>query len=375
MRGMSSRLVTLIGVLAIAGAVWFAARSRTGAASPVVPGPTHWVATAHQRGIVGYRDPAVAVSPSGRLVAYSEGRQLRVAPVGGGVEVSSSVGAGQIRHLAWVDDLRVVVEDGGAAERWRLHEIGVGTRALWPTSELTGGGASAGVTLRANSLRQLSVSPDGAWVVGTVAGREGPEAWRIRLDGQDLTRLRVTGRPSWPAWASTNEIGCVLQTPEGNRLSTPCGAAPLATTPSLDISGPIAYAPDGVTVYAAAPNPRGFVDLWRVDRTTGAATRVTSTARDSYGPSFAKDGTLVYKTQEYRTTLGELRGGVVRPLTTFQSETPWWHPTLPLVSTTFGTWRRQNRRRQVSGHRARGGRRGRQCGVAGGPSDPDPRGV
>jgi Tol biopolymer transport system component len=63
--------------------------------------------------------------------------------------------------------------------------------------------------------------------------------------------------------------------------------------------------------------------------------------RDSYGPSVARDGSLVYKTQEYRTTLGELRNGAVRPLTTFQSETPWWHPSEQLLSMTYGTWRRQ----------------------------------
>src|SRR5262249_45973981 len=34
------------------------------------------VATAHQLGPVGYRDPAGAISPDGRWVAYSEGRFL-----------------------------------------------------------------------------------------------------------------------------------------------------------------------------------------------------------------------------------------------------------------------------------------------------------
>ena len=124
-------------------------------------------------------------------------------------------------------------------------------------------------------------------------------------------------------------------------LSIPCGAAPLVTSPALAVAGPIAFSPDGAAVYTAAANTRGFVDLWRVERATGDARQMTATARDSYGPSLARDGTVVYKTQEYRTHLGEWRAGTVRPLTTFQSETPWWHPTEPLVSMTFGTWRRQ----------------------------------
>jgi hypothetical protein len=218
---MSSRVITLLGVLAIAIAVWYAAR---GGASPAAATPsstTQWVATAPQRGIVGYRDPAVGVSPSGRLVAYSEGRALRVVPIGGGVEVARALADGQIRHLAWIDDLRVLFEVGDAAEHWRLLEIGVGARALWPTAELSGSGASAGVSVKANSLRQLVASADGAWLAGVVTGREGSELWRIRLDGQELVKVAVDGRPSWPAWTPAGEVGCVLATAAGPRRSTP----------------------------------------------------------------------------------------------------------------------------------------------------------
>lgn len=345
MRAMSTRVVALAAVLMLAGAGWWMAGPRP--AAPVATlaldaPPLQWVATAHQQGIVGYRDPAVAIAPGGRLVAYSEGRMLRLAPVAGGVDVASTRGVGQIRHVAWIDDRRVIFEDGGAAARWQLHEIGVGTRPLWPEATLEGGGASSGTTVSANALRQLSVSPGGAWLAGLVAGREGPELWRVRLDGQELWRSAITtGRPSWPAWASATEMACVLATPAGEGVSSPCGTPPLVTSPDLRVSGPIAFSPDGGTIYAAAANSRGFVDLWRVARATGTAVQLTRTTRDSYGPSVARDGSVVYKTQEYRTHLGEWRDGAVRPLTTFQAETPWWHPTLPLVSMTYGTWRRQ----------------------------------
>lgn len=341
---MSSRVVTLVGVAAIAAAVWFGAAGRGRA--PVVPeapaSTVAWIATAHQRGIVGYRDPAVAIAPGGRLIAYSEGRVLRVRPVGDGVDVSMATADGQVRHLAWIDDRRLVFEDGDAPLRWRLHEIGVGTRPLWPSATLVGTGRTSEMSLDANTLRQLSPSPDGAWLAGVVAGREGPELWRVRLDGQELWRSPIAGgRASWPAWASPTEIACVLSTPQGDRISSPCGEPPLTTAPALRIVGPIAFAPGGETIYAAAANPRGFVDLWRIDRATGRARQVSFTARDSYGPSVARDGTVVYKTQEYRTTLAELADGVTRPLTTFQAETPFWHPTEPRLSMTYGTWRRQ----------------------------------
>ena len=41
-----------------------------------------YVTTAHQLGVVGYRDPAGAISPDGKRFAYSEGRFIRVIPIG-----------------------------------------------------------------------------------------------------------------------------------------------------------------------------------------------------------------------------------------------------------------------------------------------------
>ncbi|MGD9904988.1 MAG: TolB family protein [Vicinamibacterales bacterium] len=340
---MSARLGLLVLVVALgAAALWWRADAPpappAAAETPVV----HWVATAHQRGIIGYRDPAVAVAPGGRLVAYSEGRQVRVLPIGGGVDVGGALGEGQVRHLAWIDDRRLVFEDGGAAARWQLLELGVGTRPLWPSQTLTGTGPTSGVQLGANTLRQLAVSPDGAWLAAIAAGSDGPDLWRVRLDGQELWKTTIAeGRASSPAWASPTEIACVVTSAAGGRVSAPCGAPPLATTPTLDIAGAPAFSPDGAIIYAPAANARGFLDLWRIERATGAARRLTATARDSYGPTVARDGTVVYKTQEYRTFIAELADGAVRPLTTFQAETPWWHPTEPLVSMTYGTWRRQ----------------------------------
>jgi Tol biopolymer transport system component len=343
MRRMSARVGLLLVVVALGGvALWMRAATPPAAVAAAEPPVVHWVATAHQRGIVGYRDPAVAVAPAGRLVAYSEGRQVRVVPIGGGVDVASVLGEGQVRHLAWIDDRRLVFEDGGAAARWQVHEIGVGTRPLWPRATLTGTGPTSGAELPANALRQIAVGPDGAWIAALAAGSDGPELWRVRLDGQELWKTTITGgRASSPAWASSTEIACVVTGPAGPRLSSPCGAPPLATSPVLDIAGTPAFSPDGTAIYAPAANARGFLDLWRIDRQSGAATRITATARDSYGATIARNGAVVYKTQEYRTFLGELADGRVRPLTTFQAETPWWHPTEPLVSMTFGTWRRQ----------------------------------
>lgn len=60
------------------------------------PAPTlSYVTTAHQLGVVGYRDPAGAISPDGRHLAYAEGRFIRVVPIDGGAPVTLVPGGGR----------------------------------------------------------------------------------------------------------------------------------------------------------------------------------------------------------------------------------------------------------------------------------------
>ena len=90
------------------------------------------------------------------------------------------------------------------------------------------------------------------------------------------------------------------------------------------------------------PNDRGMVELWAADLNSRRTRRVSNFSRDAYAPTVAADGTVVFKVQTYRTTLADVafEGGPTRQLTTFQSETPSYHPTRPLIAFTYGTWRR-----------------------------------
>src|SRR5439155_689673 len=92
-----------------------------------------WVADAHQLGPVGYRDPAGALSPDGRWIAYSEGGFLRVRPAGGGPIVELPPGEAQIRNVAWSPDSRMIVADGFESQTgWALYDRVAGSRrALW----------------------------------------------------------------------------------------------------------------------------------------------------------------------------------------------------------------------------------------------------
>jgi len=84
------------------------------------------------------------------------------------------------------------------------------------------------------------------------------------------------------------------------------------------------------------------VDLWSVAAAGGTAQRLTSFSRDTYAPSVAADGTVLFKVQSYRTVVARAAadGGPTDLLASFRSETPSWHPGGALIGITYGTWRR-----------------------------------
>jgi len=224
-------------------------------AAPTAESPTFaYVTTAHQQGVVGYRDPAGAISPDGKKFAYTEGRYIRIVPIGGGTPVSLPPADGQVRFLEWTSNDTVVPRPRAAM---------------------------------------------------SAPMRDGNQA-------------------------------CVVD----RRLVIPCGGEKQALNPDVDVYGPIAFTANHV--YFASPADNGMVALWQANLRTWGARRITSFSRDAYAPSVAGDGTVVFKVQSYRTHLADVpaEGGDTRQLTTFQSETPSYHPSQPLVAFTYGTWRR-----------------------------------
>lgn len=261
------RSLILSGVIAAGlSALVLARQSSTPADLPRLS----YVATAHQHGVVGYRDPVGAISPDGTRIAYTEGRFIRVVALGGGPPVTLAPGNGQIRSLAWIDNTTIAAEDPAPSRRWWGYRIGEDAR--FPTSAPNAGAA------------------------------------------------------------------CVANA----RVTLPCGASPLTLDINRDVFGPVALSPDGGTVYFSAPNDRGMVELYSADVRTGRTRRLSNFSRDAYAPSVSADGTVVFKVQSYRTHLADVafEGGPTRQLTTFQSETPSYHPSRPLIAFTFGTWRR-----------------------------------
>jgi Tol biopolymer transport system component len=291
-----------------------------------------WIATAHQFGPVSYRDPAGAISPDGKWIAYSEGRFLRARPVDGGPTVEFPPGNSQIRNLAWSPDSTRIVADGNTTQAsWALYDLPAATRQpLWPARR------------DVSRLRQLTWSPDGRTLAGIVNGKEGSELWTIAADGSSEKSTRSDTRIASPAWTPRGELACIATIDGRQRVTIPCGGAALPAQPALDAYGPMAFSPDGSKVYVSLANTTGTVDLWAVPSVSGAAVRLSQFARDAYAPSVASDGSVVFKMQTYRTAVAvaPAAGGPTLPLATFQSETPSWDPTGRLIGITYGTWRR-----------------------------------
>ena len=313
--------------------------------APDVP-RIEWVATAHQYGPVGYRDPVGALSPDGQSIAYSEGRFLRVRPAAGGATLDLAPVAAQIRHLAWRPDGKAVLTDGDTSRTgWVLHVID--TRAQLSLfagrSELSAtlvSGEARSVSVRA--LRQPAWSPDGRSIAALVDGKDANELWIVSVDDGSSRATRLTRRATFPAWTSRGEVACVSAIDGHRRVTVPCDGPPLVPNPDRDVYGPMAFAPDGATVYAGLANDRGMLDLWAIPIAGGRAQQISWFSRDSYAASVSTDGSALFKVQSYRThvAVAAAMGGASRSLTTFQSETPSWDPSGRLIGITYGTWRR-----------------------------------
>ena len=307
-----------------------------------------WIADAHQLGPVGYRDPAGAISPDGRWIAYAEGRALRVRPAAGGPAVDFPPGDAQIRNLAWDAESQRIVTDGFETQTgWAIYDrVTESRRGLWadrgPLRARLGSSGTATTTAKIADLRQLAWSRTGRIIAAIVNNRDGQELWTLTADGAAAEAHRFSQRIAFPAFTARGEIACVATVDGRARVTIPCGGAAVATTPDLDVYGPIAFAPDGATIYLSLPNASGTVDLWAAPIAGGRARQLTAFSRDSYAPSVAADGSVLFKVQSYRTAvaLAAAEGGPSRPLAAFQSETPSWDPAGRLLGITYGTWRR-----------------------------------
>jgi Tol biopolymer transport system component len=302
------------------------------------PAPVHlqYIATARQFGPVSFRDPLGVLSPDGRTLAWSVQHHLYLQPVGGGPVRELATEPGAIQHLAWLPDSRgIAAHHRGRTPRWWRYDLTSDTHGpLFPAGQRAGSGAPP-----SDSLFQLAWSADGRRIAGVRTS--GPESQIWILAGDSAEVIRSTAPLAHPVFAPDGHLACLTQDGKREFLRDPCtGGA--ATPDRLEAYGPVAFSPRGDTIYYAAPNVSGTLDLWARGRSGGDPVRLTSFARDAYAPTAARNGAVLFKTQTYRTSIGLVAdtGGRVTSITSFQSETPSWDPSGRWIGITYGTWRR-----------------------------------
>lgn len=316
--------------------------SHLGAQEPQRP-RLRYLTTASQPGPVAQRDPLGVPSPDGRWLATHSGLNLQVAPLSGGGP-ARQLGGGQLRrlHLAWRRDSKTLVVREANRERtwfdWREYDTTTGVRTqLW--GDRAEFAAAAGVTVARGDLLELAFGPNGT-AAGLVQRDDGRQLWTFDETGAVLEAVGEPGALSSIAWRSDGSVVCVDAAGGEHLLSLDCGRAP--GRPDLgEVRGPIAL--DGSSgAFVGRPNDRGTLDLWHLDLATGAAERLTDFARDTYAPYALDDGRVLFKLQQYSTTIARVRadGGTPVPVTTFQSETPSWDWRGERIAFTFGSWRR-----------------------------------
>ena len=327
-------------VRSVAAAALAAGAAGTGTvACDTAPEEALHLATARQTGPVAYRDPAGGISPDGRLLAYTQGRELLVRDLGAGDVRSLGLAPSQLRYLAWhPDGDRLLVHERTFDRRrqgWFVYDVRTGRkRTMW------GGRYSPGLPSRSRLL-ELSWAPDGQSLVGVVRNRRTSQVWRIGAAGASGAVVAEGRRLFFPVVSPTGLVACVERYGGVQHLRHPCADPPVEWLEDQEPYGRVAFSRDGDTLYYAAPNAEGILELWERPVGGGAARKLAGAERDVYGPAVTADGDIVYRSQHFLVALSAVPadGGRARRITSFQSETPAWSPDGTEISFTFGRWR------------------------------------
>ena len=308
----------------------------------------HYVTTARQDGPVGYRDPLGVMSPDGRWLAYAAGTKLTLQHTVGGPMTELGPGINRITDLAWLPDSRHLAARerlfDRSASHWFVYDVVTGERTpLWPDkTRLQGTLDTAQIDIDTGQLQHLAWSPDGPFVAGVVSDPSGSQLWILEADGED-GRVRASDkRLTYPVWRPDGQgIACLVMSGKKQWVDRSCTGRE-AGADEQEAYGPLAFSPDGQHLYFAAPNDQGTLDLWRRTLDGSQAEMLTHFSRDTYAPTMARDGRVLFKVQDYRVfiAVAPADGGPTRAVTAFQSETPSWDWSSEHIAFTYGTWRR-----------------------------------
>ena len=299
---------------------------------------------------MGYRDPAGAISPDGRWIAYAEGRFP-----------ARASGRRRAQRRPARRPRRRSGTSPGALTAGRS----------WPTASAAPT-AGRSTTVRPAPARRCGPttirSRRGSRAAARDGHREGVRPASARVVARRPVHRRHRERPRRAgtvddlrrriARAGARASRCASAPRRGRRAARSRASRPLTagrasraraaarvlrTDPDLDVYGPFAFALDGATVYALAREMRRAPSICGPRRS--AADAHAGSRRSRATPTPLRSPPIAASPSRCRATARWWRspprnGGASRPLATFQSETPSWDPTGRFLGITYGTWRR-----------------------------------
>lgn len=303
-----------------------------------------FIKSVKQKGPVAYRDPFGSISPDGKLFAFSDRKQIVVQQVVGGATFDLEKHGAFVITLNWLPDSDHIVtyEIGGERKFWYSYDLKTKKGSeLWPTKNAFSD-INKSIDIDRADLKDLTWSSDGSQVAGLSKKNGKSQLWTMDSAGQnekvvaenDLIES-IQWNPSSQSFAGIIEVNKerFIQLDLTNSKSEKIKA---------DSYGPIAFSPDGKFLYFSLANEKKVIDLQQYNLSTKTKNQLASFSRDSYAPSVAKDGSVLFRLQDYRVFIAAVNGdgGESRPITTFMSEISHWHPNGKLLSFTYGNWRR-----------------------------------
>ena len=301
-----------------------------------------FIKSVRQKGPVAYRDPFGSISPDGKLFAYSDRKQITVQQIVGGATFELQKHGTFVITLTWLPDSQHIItyEIGGEKQFWYIYDLSTKQgSSLWPDINRF---QDISLTIDRSELRDLTWSQDGKQVVGLSRKNGRSQLWMMDSYGENEkinVEKEIIESVSWNPGANSF-AGIVEENKERFiQLNLNDINSEKIKTESY---GPIAFSPDGQFVYFSQANDRKVVDLQKYDLRSKSRTQLASFSRDSYAPSVSKDGSVLFRLQDYRVFIAAVDGdgGESKPVTTFMSEISHWHPNGKLLSFTYGNWRR-----------------------------------
>jgi Tol biopolymer transport system component len=182
------------------------------------------------------------------------------------------------------------------------HSLRSGNRDLWV--QPVQGGTAVQLTHHAAQDWTISWSPDGKTIVFG-SGRSGAvQLWRMPATGGDATRLTTIGAVWWyPVWSPDGKSVAFSSDTSGYAeiylVSVARAETRRVTDNKWQKGFPIAFSPDGRTLYACGNTTPGLekLDVWAIEMANGSARRLTDfsgTRLELFNA--AMDSTRIYAT-------------------------------------------------------------------------------